>query len=240
MDLSAKHACYFLVVSSFTLIFLFYFNLYSFVTVMYACGGGGGLSQVILNPLLLKIATATGTRDLGDRICCNMPLDIGPCSYIDVGGTVAGYITGVIWYWYSLKQNASEYLVYWVLQDIFGLCMCVLFLTVIRLPSLRVASYLLVAAFFYDIFFVFLSPLVFNKSVMITVATGGDGPTEDPMVCEKYPDTDGCRVPNPLPMLFSVPKIDDYQGGSSLLGLGGEGEERKATSSEYAVCCVHG
>ena len=72
----------------------------------------------------------------------------------------------------------------------------------------------------YDIFFVFLTPLIFNKSVMIHVATGGDQPTTDPQVCEKYPETGGCRAPNLLPMLFSVPRVDDYRGGSSLLGLG--------------------
>ncbi|GMH65274.1 hypothetical protein TrRE_jg7596 [Triparma retinervis] len=203
-----------------TLIFLFFVNAFAFVTFMYAFGCGGALTQVLLQPLLTKAADLTGTRRAGDKVCCVVPLDIGPCSYIDVLGTAAGYALGALWYSYSLKENASDYAIYWVLQDLFGACMCVLFLSVIRLPSLRVATFLLIAAFFYDIFFVFLSPLLFNKSVMIHVATGGDGPTTDPMTCEKYPSTDGCRVPNPLPMLFSIPKIGDYQGGSSLLGLG--------------------
>jgi len=46
-------------------------------------------------------------------------------------------------------------------------------LQVIKLNSLNVAAILLLVAFFYDIFFVFISPLVFSKSVMITVATSG-------------------------------------------------------------------
>ena len=59
-----------------------------------------------------------------------------------------------------------------------------------QINSLKVATALLSAAFFYDIFWVFLSPLIFKESVMIAVATGG-GPTEDPTLCEKYPRTKG-------------------------------------------------
>ena len=185
LDLSATHAFYFVIISSTTLIFLFFVNAYAFVTFMYAFGCGGAFAQVILHPLLTKVADFTGTRRAGENVCCVVPLEIGPCSYIDVIGTVAGYAFGALWYFYSRKENAGDYAVYWILQDLFGACMCVLFLSVIRLPSLRVATFLLIAAFFYDIFFVFISPLVFNKSVMIHVATGGDGPTTDPMVCEK-------------------------------------------------------
>lgn len=219
MELNAKHAIGFLVMSSVTLLILFYLNIYAIVTVLYAFGCSGALSQVMIYPFMRKVRGWTNYTNL-DEICMTLPLDIGPCSYLDVTSTALGYVIGIVWYVYSLKQNASSYFIYWFLQDIFGLCMCTLFLSVIRLPSLRVASFLLVAAFVYDVFFVFISPLIFEKSVMITVATGGEGPTTDPMVCEKYPDTDGCAVPNPLPMLFSVPKINDYQGGSSLLGLG--------------------
>jgi hypothetical protein len=44
-------------------------------------------------------------------------------------------------------------------------------LTLTRFGSFfQVASALLVAAFFYDIFWVFISPLIFKKSVMITVS----------------------------------------------------------------------
>ncbi|GMH68203.1 hypothetical protein TrST_g5426 [Triparma strigata] len=219
MELTAKHALGFLVMSSVTLLILFYLNIYAIITVLYAFGCSGALSQVMIYPFFRKIRSLTGWRKL-DEICCTLPLDIGDCTYLDVTSTALGYGFGILWYCYALKTNASSYFIYWFLQDIFGLCMCTLFLSVIRLPSLRVASFLLVAAFVYDIFFVFISPIIFEKSVMITVATGGDGPTTDPMVCEKYPDTDGCKVPNPLPMLFSIPKINDYQGGSSLLGLG--------------------
>ena len=38
--------------------------------------------------------------------------------------------------------------------------------------SLRVGSCLLWAAFVYDVFFVFISPMIFGSSVMIDVASG--------------------------------------------------------------------
>lgn len=55
---------------------------------------------------------------------------------------------------------------------------------------------------------------------MITVATSGGPPKADPSWCEKYPRDNDCKGGDPLPMLLTVPRLFDYQGGSSLLGLG--------------------
>merc|ERR1711988_1165422 len=70
-----------------------------------------------------------------------------------------------------------------VLQDIFGMCLCVVFLSVIRLSNIKVATILLSMAFLYDIFFVFISPYFFQESIMVKVATG-NLPTADPDICE--------------------------------------------------------
>jgi signal peptide peptidase-like protein 2B len=53
--------------------------------------------------------------------------------------------------------------------------MCILFLSTIKVNSIKVATVLLTAAFFYDIFFVFLTPLLTKggKSIMVDVATSG-------------------------------------------------------------------
>jgi hypothetical protein len=47
---------------------------------------------------------------------------------------------------------------FWITQNVMGACMCIMFLSIIKLNSIRVASILLVVAFAYDIFFVFITP----------------------------------------------------------------------------------
>lgn len=55
---------------------------------------------------------------------------------------------------------------------------------------------------------------------MVTVATGGGPPEASADYCEKYPSDSKCQGGNPLPLLLTIPHINDYRGGSSLLGLG--------------------
>ena len=98
--------------------------------------------------------------------------------------------------------------------------MCTLFLTLIQLNTIQVASLLLMVAFVYDIFFVFVTPYFFKESIMITVATSGGPPKADELYCEKYPSDKDCQGGDPLPMLLTIPRLWDYEGGSSLLGLG--------------------
>lgn len=99
--------------------------------------------------------------------------------------------------------------------------MCVMFLGLIQLNTIQVACILLCVAFVYDIFFVFVTPYLFHgESIMITVATSGGPPKADELWCEKYPSDPNCAGGDPLPMLLTIPRFFDYQGGSSLLGLG--------------------
>lgn len=72
---------------------------------------------------------------------------------------------------------------------------------VVRLPNIKISSMLLCLAFLYDIFWVFVSPLFFGSSVMVTVATGGSSGES-------------------MPMLLRLPRLADELGGYSLLGLG--------------------
>jgi len=157
-----------------------------------------------------KIVWRTGTEDFGD------------ISVLDIVSHAMGFSLGLVWLIICFSvRHPEEITFYWVMQDVFGAAMCISFLAIIKLNSLKVAALLLIVAFFYDIFFVFITPLIFSgKSVMITVATSGGPPEKDPAWCEKYPDDHGCEGGQPLPMLFQIPRIGDYQGGSSLLGLG--------------------
>mmetsp|Transcript_21977 Transcript_21977/g.61590 ORF Transcript_21977/g.61590 Transcript_21977/m.61590 type:complete len:559 (-) Transcript_21977:62-1738(-) len=89
----------------------------------------------------------------------------------------------------------------WFFQDILGAGFLCSVQRTLRLPNIKVATLLLVIMFFFDIFWVFVSPLFFRgKSVMVTVATGGD-------------------TGESVPMLLRVPTGDLF-GGERILGFG--------------------
>ncbi|CAK9167730.1 unnamed protein product [Ilex paraguariensis] len=71
-----------------------------------------------------------------------------------------------------------------------------------RLNNIKVATVLLCCAFLYDIFWVFLSPLIFHNSVMIAVARGDNSGGES------------------IPMLLRFPRISDPWGGYDMIGFG--------------------
>ena len=149
--------------------------------------------------------------------------DFGEITNWDIVAAAIGYSVGMVWLYMSLfiPQAGDKYAFYWITQDVLGMCMCVTFLGLIQLNSIKVASVLLIVAFFYDIFFVFITPYIFKgRSVMIEVATSGGPPKADAIWCEKYPSDSDCKGGDPMPMLFSVPRLFDYQRGSSMLGLG--------------------
>eukprot|EP00644_Phytophthora_capsici_P001675 jgi/Phyca11/564159/estExt2_Genewise1.C_PHYCAscaffold_140098 len=103
----------------------------------------------------------------------------------------------------------------WPIQDFMALTVSITFIDVVRLPNLRVATSLLTAAFIYDVFFVYISPLIFGSNVMVDVASGG-GSTR-----LGSGETDGDEVIlQPTPMVLSVPLVFSVYGGEALLGLG--------------------
>ncbi|KAF8764894.1 signal peptide peptidase-like 2B [Argiope bruennichi] len=83
-------------------------------------------------------------------------------------------------FWVVIRKEKHA----WVLQDILGVAFCIHMLKSIRLPSLKICFVLLVLLFFYDIFFVFVTPYftVKGESVMEEVATGGSSAEQLPMV----------------------------------------------------------
>ncbi|KAI3839810.1 hypothetical protein MKW98_010115 [Papaver atlanticum] len=66
----------------------------------------------------------------------------------------------------------------------------------------QVASVLLSCAFVYDIFWVFISPLIFDESVMIAFAQGNNSGGEA------------------VPMLLMIPRFFDPWGGYDMIGFG--------------------
>ena len=89
----------------------------------------------------------------------------------------------------------------YIFQDIIGGGFLCQIQRQLRLPNIRVAAILLLVMFVFDIFWVFISPLLFRgKSVMVEVAKGGD-------------------TGEAVPMLLRVPSMAGM-GGERLLGFG--------------------
>lgn len=218
VNLKYYHAILFVIFASGMLLLLFFTKLYDVARVLYLIGGIGSMVQVVIHPALTFIFKCfSRNKNVFKPIChCRFGLDI---TLIDVFSGLIGVSIGATWLWISFTMpNVQMYPYYWIVQNVIGICVCIVFLEVVRLNSIKIASLLLIAAFIYDIFFVFITPHIFGESVMITVATGG-GAATDAYHCEKYPSDGDCDN-TPLPMLFAIPKINDYRGGLSMLGLG--------------------
>ena len=102
----------------------------------------------------------------------------------------------------------------WILQDILGIMLCISTLKVLRLPSLKICTILLSAAFFYDIFFVFITPLFTKdgKSVMEMVVTGGERAMEDEVTSGKSVMEEGVTGGDsgePMPMVLWMPYLSN-------------------------------
>ena len=195
-------------------------QIYNVVKILYAIGCSKAVTQVLFYPTVLKLAKRLRIRD--SIVWQTNTEDFGDITQCDIVANVLGFGLGMAWLVVAFTvRHPENNTFFWVTQDVMGACMCIMFLSIIKLNSIRVASILLVMAFVYDIFFVFVTPIIFKgESVMITVATSGGPPKADPSWCEKYPDDANCQGGDPLPMLFTIPRVGDYMGGASLLGLG--------------------
>jgi len=229
LELEPIHALLFLVMSSISLFILFFFKIYNVAKVMYAFGCSNAFIQILLYPLLSRLFRSKFCRAprsrmsfFRERIMYSSE-DFGDITNWYIVAMIIGYSIGMVWIYMALciPQAGDKYAFYWITQDILGFCICVTFMGLIQLNSIQVASILLIVAFFYDIFFVFITPYIFKgRSVMIEVATSGGPPKADALWCEKYPLDPDCKGGDPMPMLFSVPRLFDYQGGAAMLGLG--------------------
>lgn len=224
MELTLWHAATFVVVASALLLLLFFFQFYTAVTVLYGLACSGAMAQLIFHPIFAKVSLWLGYSNWISTALCPKVLFCGcnDITVLDVLASLAGYAIGASWiYVWFTSNDPSQNAFYWITQNVMGACICILFLNTLRLNSIKVATVLLIAVFIYDIFFVFLSPYFFGgDSVMVTVATTGGPAAVSADYCEKYPSDGQCKEGQPLPMLLTIPRIDDYRGGSSLLGLG--------------------
>jgi signal peptide peptidase-like protein 2B len=191
LELTAAHAAGFLVMASTSLLILFFFKIYNVVKIMYAFGCSGAFAQIIVHPGFIALcrklqwddplkplswlSEAAVTRQTlrggmkGHCMSCLFSV-FGPTSMVDLASVGLSYGVGAIWLWVAFTIPHPDTVVfYWVVQNVFGTCMCMLFLETIKLNAIKVGAILLIVAFFYDIFFVFITPLLtkHGESIMV-------------------------------------------------------------------------
>ncbi|XVE81085.1 hypothetical protein DITRI_Ditri15bG0034900 [Diplodiscus trichospermus] len=191
LDISAKGAVVFVIIASTFLVLLYFFMSSWFVwllIVLFCIGGVQGMHNCIMTPIARKC------RNCAQKTL-NLPL-FGEVSIVSLVVAVFCLIFAVVW---AVNRRASYS---WVGQDILGICLMITVLQLARLPNIKVATVLLCCAFVYDIFWVFLSPLIFHESVMIAVARGDNSGGES------------------IPMLLRVPRVFDPWGGYDMIGFG--------------------
>ncbi|KQK07588.1 signal peptide peptidase-like 2 [Brachypodium distachyon] len=189
-EISAKGAVVFIIVASVFLLLLFYFMSSWFIwllIVLFCIGGIEGM-HVCLVTLISRVFKDCGQKSV--QLPC-----FGEVLALSTGIVPFCTVFAILWAVYRHSSFA------WIGQDILGICLMITVLQMARLPNIRVASALLSAAFVYDIFWVFISPLLFHESVMIAVARG---------------DNSG----ETIPMLLRIPRFFDPWGGYDMLGFG--------------------
>jgi len=161
-EIKPMHAVFFIVFASISLLTLYFFSEYikgilSLVFVLYALTG-------------CTVIFTTWTEDYASRDAFwskhyQLPW-IGSVNFHNIVCFLIAAVIVVIWF---ITRN-------WIFNNIIGLCIVCLIFRVVKLPSLKVAYLLLGMAFFYDIFWVFISTPIFGKSVMVVAATALDLP----------------------------------------------------------------
>ena len=227
-ELTLRSACSVVVAASSVLLFLYFLlrsgvRIFFIVLAIFAIGATSAVAVFITGPLCARASTALPSFCGGRRTCtmrlCERDFNIdGPSA---LGKLCAWAAVGA---WIALRHGPAA----WAFQDFFCLLVCMLSVTQVRLPGLRSAVMLLSALFFYDIFMVFLTPLIFaGESVMVEVASAGS-PSAPPAsglptpacYCRLNADDAAVCAPSELmPILFAVPHAG-WQGGFAMLGLG--------------------
>ncbi len=194
---------------------LFYFGFkyfpsvtFQFLVLVYCASSILPVASICIHPLLTKIFAS----------CASLKKIINDRSIMYIAIFLA-FVQSV--FFFLCRKRAYS----WIPQNIIGMCMCCQILRLARFPNLNVISLLLVLTFFYDIFFVFISPYFYGKSVMLTVATAGGaddavGDLNCQAFCIYHPQSEKCKRSPGLPMLLRIPRFLDWRGGSSMLGLG--------------------
>ncbi|XP_026333088.1 signal peptide peptidase-like 3 [Hyposmocoma kahamanoa] len=189
--------------SSVALLVMFFFfdSMQTFVAICTAIIACAALA-FLLTPLCQYVLGTAGIGNRGVAVC-------GRYSAPELAAALLAAAIVAVWVLTG----------HWLLMDAMGMGLCVTFIALIRLPSLKVSTLLLTGLLLYDVFWVFFSSYIFTTNVMVKVATR---PAENPMnVVARRLALGGIRdAPKlSLPAKLVFPSMH-HQGHFSMLGLG--------------------
>ncbi|KAH0470686.1 hypothetical protein IEQ34_000409 [Dendrobium chrysotoxum] len=191
IEISTKGAIIFIVGASVFLLLLYVFMSKWFIkllVVLFCIGSIQGMLFVMVS-LFSRMFRGCG------RITLELPV-LGEVTILSIVVLPFCVAFAIVW----AIHRESTYA--WIGQDTLGICLMITVFQMAQLPNIKVASALLVSAFLYDIFWVFISPFIFKESVMIAVAHGGNS-------------GEGA-----IPMLLRLPRFFDPWGGYDMIGFG--------------------
>lgn len=170
---------------------------------MFVLASASALASVLLVPCLSTLfPPGSPLRQIDVKIPATVAEIAGverEVPLVPLLGVLAALSASVTWFLLRGKPWV------WLLQDTLSVFVCILFVRTIRLPSLRIGTLFLGLMFCYDIFMVFISPVIFGKSIMLEVATAGQ-PTQKvdvDGVCER---SEG----ETMPMLMLLPRTSGH------------------------------
>lgn len=125
----------------------------------------------ILSPILSKLMPSSLLRNYSFQFTQKKGenvISVSDCEFTSVDLS-AFIISAAFCSWYLWKKH-------WVANNVIGLALSINFIELLLLNTILIGCVLLGGLFVYDIFWVFGTKLIFNTSVMASVAQSFEGP----------------------------------------------------------------
>ena len=147
-DIQVKHTLFYVVLSSLTIVLMynFYYYLVTITQIFFVIGSGFSLFNV-LKGVVYKLISMSGHQP-------RLTISKNHVSLLSVLLLLASYTVSVSWFVYRHSWFN------WILMDILGASFCMYAIKSVGLPNLTVSSSLLSFFFFYDVFYVFITPYI--------------------------------------------------------------------------------
>jgi predicted membrane protein len=122
VELTAFHAIVFLIMASTALLTLFFLKIYNVVKALYALGCAEAFSQVVVDPIVRRVMARFRLRN---PVVFRSVADFENVSVRDVVSHLLGHVLGISWLLVAFTNAHPEEVPFvWVVQNVFGACMC--------------------------------------------------------------------------------------------------------------------